>query len=90
MRFSNLTTVSLMLSNGVALAFAPSGRGRPSQAAIRTFASRTALDEMKDGAFKRKDAAWRNWISREEGAEFAPEKDRVSVMSLLLILKSMN
>lgn len=65
-----------MLSNGVALAFAPSIRGRPTQASIRTFASRTALDEMKDGAFKRTDAAWRNWISREEGAEFAPEKDR--------------
>ena len=26
---------------------------------------RTALEEMgKDGAFKRKEAGWRNWISR--------------------------
>ena len=39
--------------------------------------ARTALDEMaKDGAFKRKDAAWRNWISRDADARFPPEKDR--------------
>lgn len=39
--------------------------------------SRTALDEVDaTGAFKRRDAAWRNWISSEEGAEFPPEKDR--------------
>eukprot|EP00545_Synedropsis_sp_CCMP1620_P012038 CAMPEP_0119005250 /NCGR_PEP_ID=MMETSP1176-20130426/1613_1 /TAXON_ID=265551 /ORGANISM="Synedropsis recta cf, Strain CCMP1620" /LENGTH=343 /DNA_ID=CAMNT_0006957039 /DNA_START=59 /DNA_END=1090 /DNA_ORIENTATION=- len=38
---------------------------------------RTALEEMcKDGAFTRKDAAWRDWISREAGAKFAPEKNR--------------
>ena len=40
-------------------------------------AARTALDELDDhGAFERKDAAWRHWISREEGAQFPPEKDR--------------
>lgn len=29
-----------------------------------------------DGAFKRTDAAWRNWISKEMGSKFQPEKDR--------------
>jgi glutathionyl-hydroquinone reductase len=30
-------------------------------------AARTALDELSaDGAFKRVDAAWRNWISKGE------------------------
>ena len=39
--------------------------------------ARTALDEMeKDGAFRRKDSAWRDWISREEEAKFPPEKNR--------------
>lgn len=39
--------------------------------------ARTALDEMaKDGAFKRKDSVWRNFISREEGAKFPPESGR--------------
>ncbi|KAG7374417.1 glutathione S-transferase, C-terminal-like protein [Nitzschia inconspicua] len=39
--------------------------------------ARTALDEMgDDGSFKRKDAAWRNWISREEDAKFKPEASR--------------
>jgi len=38
---------------------------------------RTALDEMnKNGEFKRKDAAWRNWISQDEGSEFPPEAGR--------------
>ncbi len=38
---------------------------------------RTALDELgDDGSFKREDAAWRNWISREPGVKFPPEKDR--------------
>lgn len=38
---------------------------------------RTALDEMsKDGAFRRKDSAWRNWISREADATFPPEAGR--------------
>jgi len=38
---------------------------------------RTALDELgEDGSFKRTDSAWRNWISREEGAQFPPENDR--------------
>lgn len=40
-------------------------------------ASRTALDEVSNkGEFQRKDAVWRNWISRDEGAPFPPEKDR--------------
>lgn len=39
--------------------------------------ARTALDEMgNDGSFKRVDAAWRSWISREDGARFKPEKGR--------------
>lgn len=39
--------------------------------------ARTALDELgKDGDFKRRDAAWRNWISTDDGAEFPPEADR--------------
>eukprot|EP00542_Grammatophora_oceanica_P006377 CAMPEP_0194055804 /NCGR_PEP_ID=MMETSP0009_2-20130614/57953_1 /TAXON_ID=210454 /ORGANISM="Grammatophora oceanica, Strain CCMP 410" /LENGTH=347 /DNA_ID=CAMNT_0038704859 /DNA_START=137 /DNA_END=1180 /DNA_ORIENTATION=- len=39
--------------------------------------ARTALDEMsKDGEFKRREAAWRSWISREDGAMFPPENER--------------
>lgn len=39
--------------------------------------ARTALDEMgKDGTFKRKDSAWRSWISSEDGAEFPSENNR--------------
>jgi glutathionyl-hydroquinone reductase len=39
--------------------------------------SRTALEEVsREGEFKRKDAVWRNWISREDGAKFGPDKDR--------------
>ena len=30
----------------------------------------------KSGEFKRKPSAFRNWISKEPGAEFPPEKDR--------------
>lgn len=37
----------------------------------------TALDTNSgDGAFKRKDAAWRSWISSEPEAKFAPEANR--------------
>eukprot|EP00586_Coscinodiscus_wailesii_P010238 CAMPEP_0172497994 /NCGR_PEP_ID=MMETSP1066-20121228/107801_1 /TAXON_ID=671091 /ORGANISM="Coscinodiscus wailesii, Strain CCMP2513" /LENGTH=300 /DNA_ID=CAMNT_0013271059 /DNA_START=38 /DNA_END=936 /DNA_ORIENTATION=+ len=36
--------------------------------------ARTALDETKDGEFKRVESAWRNVISK--GSRFAPEKDR--------------
>jgi putative glutathione S-transferase len=39
--------------------------------------ARTALDEMAgDGSFKRTDAAWRSWVSSEEGAKFPPAKGR--------------
>jgi glutathionyl-hydroquinone reductase len=40
--------------------------------------SRTALDEIsKDGAFQRRDAAWRNWIQRgQPDAPFPPEPGR--------------
>lgn len=39
--------------------------------------ARTAFDEMgKDGSFQRTDSAWRNWISREPGAQFPPESKR--------------
>jgi putative glutathione S-transferase len=44
---------------------------------VSRVSSRTALDEVdSNGDFKRVDAAWRNWISSKEGAEFPPEKDR--------------
>jgi hypothetical protein len=39
--------------------------------------ARTALEEQSnDGEFKRRDAAWRSWVSREEGAKHTPEADR--------------
>lgn len=39
--------------------------------------SRTTLDEVTaDGELKRVEAAWRDWISSDEGAKFPPEKDR--------------
>jgi len=38
---------------------------------------RSALDELSPtGAFQRRDAVWRSWISREPGAQFPPAKDR--------------
>jgi glutathionyl-hydroquinone reductase len=47
--------------------------------------ARTALEEMsKDGDFKREDAAWRDWISREAGAKFAPEKSRCKYYAVSL------
>ena len=47
--------------------------------------ARTALDEMaKDGAFKRKDSVWRNFISREEGAKFPPESGALRYINLLI------
>jgi glutathionyl-hydroquinone reductase len=39
--------------------------------------ARTALEEISnDGEFRRKEAAWRHWISSEHGAKFPPEKGR--------------
>lgn len=39
--------------------------------------ARTALDELAtDGAFKRRESVWRNWVSTESGSKFQPEKDR--------------
>ncbi|KIX01318.1 uncharacterized protein Z518_09043 [Rhinocladiella mackenziei CBS 650.93] len=32
-----------------------------------------------DGHFRRKDSVFRNWISKEPGAKFAPEKDRYAI-----------
>ena len=36
--------------------------------------ARTALDEISNGEFKRKEAAWRDWISKD--GKFATEADR--------------
>lgn len=45
--------------------------------AISRVTSRTTLDEVTpDGELKRVEAAWRNWISSEEDAQFPPETDR--------------
>jgi len=39
--------------------------------------ARTALAEVSSGGeFKRRESAWRNWISREKDAEHPPEADR--------------
>ena len=48
--------------------------------------ARTALDEISDGEFKRKEAAWRDWISKD--GKFAPEANRCELKpkdSLLII-----
>jgi hypothetical protein len=80
MRFPKLITSVVLFSNGMVASYAP--RHGVSFSATRAFASassgRTALDELNNGEFKRRDAAWRSWIQDEEGARFAPEKDRVS------------
>lgn len=45
--------------------------------ATDTKKARDSLAEVdEDGAFKRRDAAWRNWISSEKDAVFPPAKDR--------------
>ncbi|GKY93290.1 hypothetical protein MPSEU_000296500 [Mayamaea pseudoterrestris] len=45
--------------------------------AAKTSTARTALDESApDGAFKRVDASWRNWVKNDKDAEFPAEKDR--------------
>jgi len=39
-----------------------------------TVSARTALDETSTtGTFQRKESAWRNFVSNEEGAEFPVE-----------------
>ena len=48
--------------------------------------ARTGLDEISTGEFKRKEAAWRDWISKD--GKFAPEADRCELKpkdSLLII-----
>jgi hypothetical protein len=51
--------------------------GAKSSSALFSSSSRTALDEVdEEGAFKRQDSAWRNWISSEKGSQFPPELDR--------------
>ena len=48
--------------------------------------ARTALDEISNGEFKRKEAAWRDWISKD--GKFATEADRCELKpkdSLLII-----
>ena len=49
---------------------------RGSTSALFTTKPRTALSEVEDGEFKRRDSSWRHWVSSEEGAQFPPEKDR--------------
>jgi putative glutathione S-transferase len=52
-------------------------RGQRTRATASALFSRDALAEVDEhGEFKRRDAAWRNWISSEEGAIYSPEKDR--------------
>ena len=52
-------------------------KGTAASSALFSSKSRDALAEVdNDGEFKRRDAAWRNWISSEEGANYTPEKDR--------------
>eukprot|EP00529_Nitzschia_sp_RCC80_P021604 CAMPEP_0113483156 /NCGR_PEP_ID=MMETSP0014_2-20120614/23289_1 /TAXON_ID=2857 /ORGANISM="Nitzschia sp." /LENGTH=395 /DNA_ID=CAMNT_0000376695 /DNA_START=71 /DNA_END=1258 /DNA_ORIENTATION=+ /assembly_acc=CAM_ASM_000159 len=41
-----------------------------------TKARDSLAETSKTGEFQRRDSAWRNWISREEGAEFPPETGR--------------
>lgn len=61
--FLMLSTASSMVSSSSNAATSNLAR----QAAKRTIAARTALDEMSvKGEFKRKDAAWRNWVSKGE------------------------
>lgn len=45
---------------------------------MSTKSDHTNMDDVRDktGAFKRPDAAFRNWISSETGSRFPPEKDR--------------
>lgn len=76
MRFSNLSTTALLLSR-TALAFGPTKNRAPVVRSMAAKARDSLTETTKDGEFKRTDAAWRDWVSRKEGAKFAPEKDRV-------------
>jgi hypothetical protein len=43
---------------------------------IRAMAALSTLSDVADGEFKRKEATFRNFISRQPGAEFPPENGR--------------
>jgi hypothetical protein len=57
-----------MLIKSTTLYKSNSARQKRTQSSMTSkAAARTALDELSaDGAFKRVDAAWRNWISKGE------------------------
>jgi len=75
MGFAFLTSIRTVASRSPHGATAVAARG--ATAALFSTKSRDALSEVdEEGAFKRTDAAWRNWVSSEKGAEFPPEKDR--------------
>jgi len=51
-----------------------------------TASARTALDETStSGAFQRKESAWRNFVSNEEGAEFPAESGSYKFCSGFMI-----
>jgi putative glutathione S-transferase len=52
--------------------------------APKRVAPRDSLAETsKTGEFQRRESAWRNWISREPGSKFPPEKDRYHLVVAL-------
>lgn len=76
MGFSFLTSFRTVASRRTGLTLFRGG-AKSSSSALFSSSSRTALDEVdEEGAFKRQDSAWRNWISSEKGVKFPPELDR--------------
>lgn len=76
-------SVAARPTSGVAHAFRPTvaastaGSARSYRTKQPLAMARTALAEVsKDGEFKRRDAAWRNWISSDPGATHPPEAGR--------------
>lgn len=72
------TQAALAVSPGGGMnSLSSAGSTSPAAKKAKLLSTRTALEEMgTKGEFKRRDAAWRNWVSREKDSKFPPQKDR--------------
>jgi len=78
MAFAFLTSIRTVASSQRGLpSAAASSRGGAALFGTTKSQVRDALAERdEEGSFKRRDSAWRNWVSSEKDAKFPPEMDR--------------